>query len=133
MGATRSCATSTKPRARRSSARNTPIRATTLDVADRGAVAHAMAAIEEPLDSGLRDRALLDVGTHFQSRPGVTPDTLVLVRPDDHVAAIAPIASDRPGNCMNRSLACHCDAKLALCRTRRSLRTSTNEGLILLP
>lgn len=47
---------------------------------------------DAPLDSGLRDRALLDVGDALRDRLEVAPDTLVLVRPDDHVAAIVPMA-----------------------------------------
>ena len=43
---------------------------------------------DAPLDSGLRDRALLDPGGTFERRIGCRPDTLVLVRPDDHIAAI---------------------------------------------
>ncbi|BDB26301.1 FAD-dependent monooxygenase [Cupriavidus sp. P-10] len=50
---------------------------------------------DAPLDSGLRDRALLDVGNHLRDRLGVPDGTLVLVRPDDHVAAIVPIAAQR--------------------------------------
>jgi 3-(3-hydroxy-phenyl)propionate hydroxylase len=46
---------------------------------------------DAPLDSGLRDRALLDVGERLFKRVGCPPDTLVLLRPDDHVAAIAPM------------------------------------------
>jgi 3-(3-hydroxy-phenyl)propionate hydroxylase len=46
------------------------------------------------LDSGLRDRALLDAGDALWRRIGCAADTLVLVRPDEHVAAIAPM---RPG------------------------------------
>jgi 3-(3-hydroxy-phenyl)propionate hydroxylase len=49
---------------------------------------------DAPLDSGLRDRALLDVGSRLLKRMGCPPDTLVLVRPDDHIAALVPI---RPG------------------------------------
>ncbi len=48
---------------------------------------------DAPMDSGLRDRALLDVGGRLARRLGAAPDTLVLVRPDEHIAAIAPIAS----------------------------------------
>ena len=47
---------------------------------------------DAPMDSGLRDRALLDVGGRLARRLGVAPDTLVLVRPDEHIASIAPIA-----------------------------------------
>ena len=46
---------------------------------------------DAPLDSGLRDRALLDVGERLFKARRLPPDTLVLVRPDDHVAAIAPM------------------------------------------
>jgi 3-(3-hydroxy-phenyl)propionate hydroxylase len=46
---------------------------------------------DAPHDSGLRDHALLDVGERLFRRVGCPPDTLVLVRPDDHVAAIAPM------------------------------------------
>lgn len=48
---------------------------------------------DAPLDSGLRDRALLDVGERLFKRVGCPANTLVLVRPDDHVAAIAPMRS----------------------------------------
>ncbi|MEX3817843.1 FAD-dependent monooxygenase [Paraburkholderia sp. BR14262] len=50
---------------------------------------------DAPLDSGLRDRALLDVGNQLRERLGVADGTLVLSRPDDHVAAIVPIAPQR--------------------------------------
>ncbi|SPA47827.1 Monooxygenase FAD-binding [Cupriavidus taiwanensis] len=50
---------------------------------------------DAPLDSGLRERALLDVGNQLRERLGVPDGTLVLVRPDDHVAAIVPIAPRR--------------------------------------
>ena len=46
---------------------------------------------DAPLDGGLRDRSLFDVGDRFRSASAVRADTLMLVRPDDHVAAIAPI------------------------------------------
>ncbi len=47
---------------------------------------------DAPGDSGLRECALLDVGGRLARRLGVEPDTLVLVRPDEHIASIAPIA-----------------------------------------
>lgn len=47
---------------------------------------------DAPLDSGLRDRALLDIGSKLQKRLGCVEDTVLLLRPDDHVAAILPIA-----------------------------------------
>jgi 3-(3-hydroxy-phenyl)propionate hydroxylase len=54
----------------------------------------AVSRWDAPLDSGLRDKALFDVGGTFKERLGVADDTIVLVRPDDHVAAILPM---RPG------------------------------------
>lgn len=47
---------------------------------------------DAPLDGGLRDRALLDVGGLVQQRLGCAPDTVVLLRPDGHVAAIDALA-----------------------------------------
>ncbi|MCK9913294.1 FAD-dependent monooxygenase [Microbacteriaceae bacterium K1510] len=46
---------------------------------------------DAPLYSGLREHSILDVGDRLLKRIGCAPDTLVLVRPDDHVAAIMPI------------------------------------------
>ena len=46
---------------------------------------------DAPLDSGLRDRALFDVGDKFRLRAGCETDTVMLVRPDDHIAAIIPM------------------------------------------
>ena len=43
---------------------------------------------DAPHDSGLRDRALFDPGERLRRRLGVGDDTLVLVRPDAHIAAI---------------------------------------------
>ena len=48
---------------------------------------------DAPLDSGLRSRALLDPGGAFFRRVGCSEDTLVLLRPDDHIAAMVPIAA----------------------------------------
>jgi len=45
---------------------------------------------DAPHDSGLRDRALFDVGDRVRKRLGIVEDTTVLVRPDDHIAAIIP-------------------------------------------
>ena len=47
---------------------------------------------DAPLDSKLRERALLDPGGAFLRRMGCADDTLVLVRPDEHIAAIAPMS-----------------------------------------
>lgn len=46
---------------------------------------------DAPLDSGIRERSVLDVGDLLRDRLGVGPDTIVLVRPDDHVVAIVPM------------------------------------------
>ena len=46
---------------------------------------------DAPLDSGLRDRSLFDVGDKFRLRAGCETDTVMLVRPDDHIAAIVPM------------------------------------------
>jgi len=43
---------------------------------------------DAPLDSGLRHKALFDPGARATTRLGVGPDTVVLLRPDGHVAAI---------------------------------------------
>jgi 3-(3-hydroxy-phenyl)propionate hydroxylase len=50
---------------------------------------------DAPLDSGLRARSLLDVGDRLFQRIGCAPDSLVIVRPDDHVAAIVPMRDGR--------------------------------------
>ena len=46
---------------------------------------------DAPLDSGLRERSLFDVGDKFRQRAGCETDTVILVRPDDHIAAIVPM------------------------------------------
>ena len=51
----------------------------------------AVSRYDAPHDSGLRDRSLLDPGDRFLKRLGVAPGTLVLVRPDEVIAAIEPI------------------------------------------
>jgi 3-(3-hydroxy-phenyl)propionate hydroxylase len=53
---------------------------------------------DAPRDSAIRDRCLFDPGNHATLRYGCAPDTMVLVRPDDHVAAIekmVPGAAER--------------------------------------
>ena len=47
---------------------------------------------DAPHDSPIRNRSLLDVGNQLAHRYGCPPDTMVLVRPDDHVAAIQPMS-----------------------------------------
>ena len=46
---------------------------------------------DAPLDGGLRQRSLFDVGGRFHQLLGCPSDTLVLVRPDDHIAAMTPM------------------------------------------
>ena len=43
-------------------------------------------------NSPIRNRSLLDVGSHLARRYGCPSDTMVLVRPDDHIAAISPMS-----------------------------------------
>lgn len=49
---------------------------------------------DAPHDSGLRGRHLLDPGSSLALRLGVAPGTLVLVRPDEHIAAMAAMDGD---------------------------------------
>lgn len=55
---------------------------------------HAVSRWDTPHDSGVRDRSLLDPGKAFQQRLGVPDGTLLLLRPDEHIAAIEPINAD---------------------------------------
>ena len=50
---------------------------------------------DAPLDGGLRERSLFDVGGRFHQLMGCPRDTLVLVRPDDHIAAMTPMGEGR--------------------------------------
>ena len=53
---------------------------------------------DAPTESGVRGRALFDPGGAFERRVGCPPGTLILVRPDEHIAAmeaIAPGAAER--------------------------------------
>jgi 3-(3-hydroxy-phenyl)propionate hydroxylase len=52
----------------------------------------AVSRWDAPLDSGIRDRSLFDSGNSLLKRYQCPPDSLVLVRPDDHIAAICPMA-----------------------------------------
>ena len=47
---------------------------------------------DAPLDSGFRERSLLDPGNALFKRLDIAPGTLVLVRPDEHIAAIVFMA-----------------------------------------
>jgi 3-(3-hydroxy-phenyl)propionate hydroxylase len=53
---------------------------------------YAVSRWDAPHDSGLRDRALFDPGSVATNRYGVPADSVVLIRPDGHIAAVAPYA-----------------------------------------
>jgi 3-(3-hydroxy-phenyl)propionate hydroxylase len=53
---------------------------------------YAVSRWDAPRDSPIRSRALLDVGDRLAQRYGCARETIVLVRPDDHVAAILPMS-----------------------------------------
>src|SRR5262249_19985451 len=59
---------------------------------------------DAPLDSGVRARALLDCGNRVALRYGCPSDSMVLVRPDDHIAAITPIHTDAAEEAYRSSL-----------------------------
>jgi len=62
--------------------------------ADRPGLRHLVVSHRDaPLDGGLRDRSLFDVGDRFRQMVGCPRDTLVLVRPDDHIAAMASMGA----------------------------------------
>jgi 3-(3-hydroxy-phenyl)propionate hydroxylase len=66
-----------------------------IPVNDSPALKHyAVSRWDAPHDSGLRDRALFDPGSVATNRYGVPPESVVLIRPDGHIAAVAPL---RPG------------------------------------
>ena len=46
---------------------------------------------DAPLQSEIRHRSILDVGDRLFEKLGIPPNTIILVRPDDHVAAILPM------------------------------------------
>ena len=63
--------------------------------ADTAGLKHRIVSRRDaPLDGGLRDRSFFDVGDKFRARAGCETDTVVLVRPDDHIAAILPMGGD---------------------------------------
>lgn len=63
--------------------------------ADTPALLHRVVSRwDAPGDSGLRPQALFDPGGAVARRLGVAEDSLVLLRPDAHVAAIAPLGVD---------------------------------------
>ena len=59
---------------------------------DRTGLKHYVVSRRDaPIDSGLRERSLFDVGDRFRQRAGCEADTVMLIRPDDHIAAIVPM------------------------------------------
>lgn len=60
---------------------------------DDGLVHLVVSRWDAPHDSGLRERTLLDPGDRLFRRLGIAANTVVLVRPDEHVAAIAPMGT----------------------------------------
>jgi 3-(3-hydroxy-phenyl)propionate hydroxylase len=52
---------------------------------------YAVSRWDASLDSEIRNRSLLDPGGRIAGRYGCAPNTMVLVRPDDHIAAIEPM------------------------------------------
>ena len=66
---------------------------------------YAVSRFDAPHDGGLRERSLLDPGAALTSRLGIAPGTLLLVRPDEHIAAIVPMNGDAAqGELMYRSI-----------------------------
>lgn len=55
---------------------------------------HVVSRFDAPHDSGLREQSLLDPGSLLFKRLGIAADTLVLVRPDEHIAAIVAMHGD---------------------------------------
>ncbi len=61
-------------------------------VNDSPALKHfVVSRYDAPHDSGLRDRSLLDPGDALFKRLGCPTNTLVLVRPDEHIAYVVPL------------------------------------------
>lgn len=52
---------------------------------------YAVSRWDAPRDSTIRDRSLFDPGNLVTQRYGCPDNTMVLVRPDDHIAAIVPV------------------------------------------
>ncbi|MET0445427.1 MAG: FAD-dependent monooxygenase, partial [Pseudorhodoplanes sp.] len=63
--------------------------------ADRPGLKHYVVSRRDaPIDSGIRERSLFDVGDRFRQRAGCEPDTVMLIRPDDHIGAIVPMRAN---------------------------------------
>lgn len=66
-------------------------RAGGLPVEDRPGLAHRVVSRwDTPLEAANRERSLFDPGDRLRTRLGVPSGTVVLVRPDGHVAAVLP-------------------------------------------
>ena len=61
-----------------------------------GLRSYAVSRWDAPFDTGLRDRALFDPADRVRRRLGLEQDAVVLLRPDDHVAAILPYDPSKP-------------------------------------
>lgn len=68
---------------------------------------YAISRWDAPRSSPIRDRALLDVGGLLARRYGCPPDTMVLIRPDDHIAAIVPMSPGAAQDAYQSALATH--------------------------
>lgn len=55
---------------------------------------YAVSRWDAPRDSPIRNRSLFDPGNLVTQRYGCPANSMVLVRPDDHIAAITPMAPD---------------------------------------
>jgi 3-(3-hydroxy-phenyl)propionate hydroxylase len=53
---------------------------------------YAVSRWDAPRDSAIRNRSLFDPGNLITRRYGCPENTMVLVRPDDHIAALSPMA-----------------------------------------
>jgi 3-(3-hydroxy-phenyl)propionate hydroxylase len=60
---------------------------------------------DAPCESPVRQRTLFDPASRLAQRYGCPSDTIVLVRPDDHVAAIEPMAPGRADMAYRAALA----------------------------
>lgn len=56
----------------------------------------AVSRWDAPHDSGLRERALFDPADRVRRRFGLGEDTVVLLRPDAHIAALLPVTRQGP-------------------------------------
>jgi len=61
-----------------------------------GLRSYAVSCWDAPFDSGIRHRALFDPADRVRRRFGIEGDAVVLLRPDDHVAAILPYDPTSP-------------------------------------